>query len=205
MHLKTRRVHIAGITPSPNATWMKQVCRNLTDCEDGFLKGANHRIMNRDTSFIAMREFLEQNTYTEVVLLPPKSPNLNAYMERWFRSLKSECLHRMVFLGQRSLENAVREYVQHYHGERNHQGLGNEPIDPEKGAVPSLVRSSAENDSVACSRTTTVAMPEVTSQRLEHARSAMTVRAHRETPPISRSVVAISGRRTAEIANDFYF
>ena len=110
---------------------MKQACRNLTDCEDGFLKDASHLIMDRDASFIAMREFLEQNTDTEVVLLPPKSSNLNAYMERWFRSLKSECLHRMVFFGQRSLENAVREYVQHYHGERNHQGLGNELIEPE--------------------------------------------------------------------------
>ncbi|MEO1982544.1 MAG: hypothetical protein ABGZ24_18700, partial [Fuerstiella sp.] len=67
MHLKTRRVHIAGITPSPNATWMKQACRNLTDCEDGFLKDAKHLIVDRDTSFIAMREFLEQNTDTEVV------------------------------------------------------------------------------------------------------------------------------------------
>ncbi|MEO2024715.1 MAG: integrase core domain-containing protein, partial [Fuerstiella sp.] len=96
----------------------------------GFLKDASHLIMDRDASFIAMREFLEQNTDTEVVLLPPKSPNLNAYMERWFRSLKSECLDRMIFFGRKSLENAVREYVQHYHGERNHQGLGNELIDP---------------------------------------------------------------------------
>jgi len=73
MHLKTHRVHIARITPSPNATWMKQVCRDLTDCEDGFLKDATHLIVDRDTSFIAMREFLEQNTDTEVVLLPPSS------------------------------------------------------------------------------------------------------------------------------------
>jgi putative transposase len=133
MHLKIRRVHIAGITPSPNATWMTQVCRNLTDCEDGFLKDAKHLIVDRDTSFIAMREFLEQNTDTEVVLLPPQSPNLNAYMERWFRSLKSECLDRMIFFGQRSLERAVTNFVQHYHGERNHQGLSNQLIDPEKG------------------------------------------------------------------------
>ena len=137
MHLKTRRVHIAGITPSPNATWMKQVCRNLTDCEDGFLKDAKHLIVDRDTSFIAMREFLEQNTETEIVLLPPKSPNLNAYMERWFRSLKSECLDRMIFFGRRSLGKAVREYVQHYYGERNHQGLGNKLVDSNQdvGAV----------------------------------------------------------------------
>ncbi len=130
MHLKTRRVHIAGITPSPNATWMKQACRNLTDCEDGFLKDASHLIVDRDTSFIAMRDFIDQYTDTKVVLLPLKSPNLNAYMERWFRSLKSECLSRMIFFGRKSLENAVREYVQHYYGERNHQGLSNHLIDP---------------------------------------------------------------------------
>jgi putative transposase len=137
MHLKTRRVHIAGITPSPNARWMKQVCRNLNDCEDGFLKDASHLIVDRDTRFIAMRQFLEQNTDTEVVLLPPKSPNLNAYMERWFRSLETECLDRMIFFGRKSLENAVREYVEHYHAERNHQGLGNQLIEPgnEVGAV----------------------------------------------------------------------
>ena len=135
MHLKTRRVHIAGITPSPNATWIRQVCRNLTDCEDGFLKHATHLIVDRDTSFIALREFLEQNTDTEVVLLPPKSPNLNAFMERWFRSLKSECLDRMVFFGRKPLENAVREYVEHYHAERNHQGLGNELIEPSDDAA----------------------------------------------------------------------
>ena len=137
MHLKTRRVHIAGITPSPNARWMKQVCRHLTDCEDGFLKDASHLLVDRDTSFIAMRQFLEENTNTKVVLLPPKSPNLNAYMERWFRSLKTECLDRMIFFGRKSLENAVREYVEYYHAERNHQGLGNQLIEPgnEVGAV----------------------------------------------------------------------
>ena len=130
MHLKTRRVHIAGITPSPNATWMTQVCRDLTDCEDGSLKDATHLIVDRDASYIAMRDFLDQNSDTEVVLLPPKSPNLNAYMERWFRSLKSECLDRMISFGRKSLETAVSEYVEHYHAERNHQGLGNELIQP---------------------------------------------------------------------------
>ncbi|MDG2128226.1 MAG: integrase core domain-containing protein [Fuerstiella sp.] len=84
--------------------------------------------IDRDTIFIAMREFIEKNT--ETVLLPPKSPNLNAFMERWFRSLKSECLSGMIFFGQRSLENAVREYVEHYHAERNYQGLSNELIEP---------------------------------------------------------------------------
>lgn len=82
MHLKTGRMHIAGITPSTNATWLTQVCRNLAESEDGFLKDASHLIVDRDTSFSPLRAFMEQNTNAEVVLLPPKSPNLNAYLER---------------------------------------------------------------------------------------------------------------------------
>ena len=70
-------------------------------------------------------------TNTEVVLLPPRSPNLNANLERYMRSLKSECLDRMIFFGQRSLERALKEFVAHYHTERNHQGLGNRIIDPD--------------------------------------------------------------------------
>ena len=143
MHLKTRRVQIAGITPSPNAIWMRQVCRSLTDCEDGFLKDASHLIVDRDTSFLAMREYLSQNTDTEVALLPPKSPNLNAFMERWFRSLKSESLDRMIFFGKRSLERAITEYVEHYHVERNLQGLENELI--ESGETTGL-----ENGTIEC-------------------------------------------------------
>ena len=135
MHLQTRRVHITGITSSPEATWIRQVCRNLTDCEDGFLRNANHLIVDRDSSFSPMRGFIEQNTETEVILLPPKSPNLNAYMERWFRSLKTECLDRMIFFGRKSLQNAMREYVDHYHAERNHQGLGNELIESSEDAA----------------------------------------------------------------------
>ena len=107
--------------------FIRSAGRNLID--------ASHLMVDRDTSFIAMRDFLGQNTGTEVVLLPPKSPNLNAYMERWFRSLKTECLDRMVFFERKSLENAVREYVEHYHTERNHQGLENELIGPSEDAA----------------------------------------------------------------------
>ena len=83
------------------------------------------------TSPMATRDFLQPNTDTEIALLPPKSPNLNAYMERWFRSLQSECLDRLIFFGRKSLVNAVHEYVEHYHAERNHQGRGNSLIEPD--------------------------------------------------------------------------
>jgi len=150
MHLKTRRVHISGITQSPNSSWMKQVCRHMNDGEDGFLKEASHLIVDRDTSFIAILEFLRQKTDTEVVLLPPRSPNLNAYIERWFRNLKSECLDRMIFFGNRSLERAAHEYLKHYHVERNHQGLENNLIEPgnEVGSIAGEI--SCRDDSVAC-------------------------------------------------------
>ena len=98
MHLKTKRVHMAGITSSPNTRRMKRVCRHLTICEDGFLKDARHLIVDRDTESIATPDILGQNTGTGVVVPPPKSPNLNACMERWFRSLKSAGLDRMIFL-----------------------------------------------------------------------------------------------------------
>ena len=68
-------------------------------------------------------------TDIEPKVLPPKSPNLNAYLERFMRSMKSECLSKMIFFGQGSLEKSLKEYVTHYHEERNHQGLENKIID----------------------------------------------------------------------------
>jgi len=66
------------------------------------------------------------------VKLPPRSPNLNAYAERFVRTIKESCLDRMILFGEGSLRKATREFLFHYHGERNHQGLGNRLIAPEK-------------------------------------------------------------------------
>jgi len=131
MELKSRCVHFAGCTPNPNEVWMKQIAKNLTDIEDGFLKGKRYVLMDRDGAFCpAFREILK-NEGAEPVLLPPQSPNLNAHLERFHRSLKEECLERMIFFGETALRNAVREYVDHhYRRERNHQGLANKIIAP---------------------------------------------------------------------------
>jgi transposase InsO family protein len=74
----------------------------------------------------------------EVIRLPPKSPNLNAYAERFVRSIKDECLNRMIFIGEASLRRAVREFMAHYHAERNHQGLGNRLISADQASVPAF-------------------------------------------------------------------
>ena len=129
MHLKTRRVAIAGVTENPNGDWVKQIARNQTGW-GGFLAKASYVLVDRDGKFEPLRAFMEEQTNTKIVLLPPRSPNLNAQIERYMRSLKSECLGRMIFFGQRSLKRSLKEWGAHYHGERNHQGLDNRIIDP---------------------------------------------------------------------------
>ena len=69
----------------------------------------------------------------EPIVLPPRSPNLNAHCERFVRSIKEEALEQMVMLGERALYYAIQQYLAHYHAERNHQGLANQLIAPELG------------------------------------------------------------------------
>jgi transposase InsO family protein len=131
MELATRRVQIAGITPHPTAAFMQQCARQLTDPFDGFLLGKRYLLHDRDTKFTHAFDSLLKASGTEPVLLPPRSPNLNAHCERFVRSIKEEALDRMVMLGERSLYYAIEQYLAHYHTERNHQGLGNRLIVPE--------------------------------------------------------------------------
>lgn len=130
IELKTRKVHFAGCTTNPHEVWMKQIARNLTDEEDGFLVGKRKLIMDRDSTFCESFRMILNQSGIKSIVLPPRSPNLNAYIERFFRSLKSECLNRMIFFGENSLRNAIKEYLAHYHEERNHQGLDHKIILP---------------------------------------------------------------------------
>jgi putative transposase len=128
--LATRRVEIAGIAPEPDSAWMAQVSRNVTDASDGFLTGKRYLIHDRDPLFTeTFRETLAA-VGVQVVRLPPRSPNLNAYAERFVRTIKESCLDRLILIGDASLHRAVAEFIAHYHRERNHQGLGNQLIVP---------------------------------------------------------------------------
>jgi len=140
MELATRRVHIAGITPHPTAAFMQQCARQLTDPFEGFLLGKHYLIHDRDTKYTQAFDALVKASGVEPVVLPPRSPNLNAYCERFVRSIKEEALERMVMLGERSLYYAIQQYLAHYHMERNHQGLANRLIAPE----PALASHSAQ-------------------------------------------------------------
>jgi putative transposase len=131
MELSTRRVQIAGITPHPTAAFMQQCARQLTDPCDGFLLEKRYLIHDRDTKYTQAFDELLKDSGVEPILLPPRSPNLNAHCERLVRSIKEEALEQMVMLGERSLSYASQQYLAHYHHERNHQGLGNQRIAPE--------------------------------------------------------------------------
>ena len=128
----TRCVEIAGIVPEPDGRWMAQVARNLTDAVDGFLRSKRYLIHDRSPLFTSVFAEILKAAGVKVVKLPPRSPDLNPHAERFVRSIKSECLAKMIFFGERQLQRAVEQFVVHYHGERNHQGLGNQLIQPEE-------------------------------------------------------------------------
>lgn len=120
-----RRVYFAGLTPNPTRVWMRQAALKLTDPAGGFLVGKKYLQMDRDAKFTAEFRGIIERAGIECKRLPPRSPNLNAHIERFMRSLKSECLTKMIFFGEAALRNATNEYLAHYHAERNHQGLDN--------------------------------------------------------------------------------
>ena len=123
IELATRRVTICGITTNPDEVWMLQIARGALDSESGVLRGKEHLIVDRDTKYtVVFRTFLARKG-VEVIRLPPRSPNLDAYAERFIRSVKSECLSKLIPIGP-----SMREYMEHYHWERNPQGLDNKLI-----------------------------------------------------------------------------
>ena len=128
--LSTRRVNIAGITDHPDEAFMMQMGRNLNDIDEGFLRDKRYLVMDRDAKYTPTFRALLERQGMEIIRLPPRSPNLNAFAERFVRSIKDECLNRLIFFGEGSLRHAVREYMAHYHSERNHQGIDNRLIKP---------------------------------------------------------------------------
>ncbi len=127
--LSTRRVEIAGITTNPCDAFMAQIARNLVDCVDGFLRDKRLLIHDRDKKFTQHFLRILKDSGVLNVRLPIRSPNLNAFAERFVLSIKSECLDKLILFGERSLRKACSEYLRHYHVERNHQGLDNKLID----------------------------------------------------------------------------
>src|SRR5438445_8879106 len=125
IHLASRRVYVAGVTPHPDERWMVQIARNVTMEEWGFLAPGQYLIHDRDGKYCPAFQQLIDTAGVTRVPLPPRSPNLNAYAERWVRSVKEECLSRFILFGEASLRHVLTQYMAHVHHERNHQGKDN--------------------------------------------------------------------------------
>jgi putative transposase len=109
LELSTRRVEVAGIASMPNGLWMTQIARNLTDGVDGFFTGKRYLIHDRDPLYT--NEFLDMlaDVRVQSVKLPRRSPNLNAYAERFVRTIKESCLDRMIWFGEDALRRGISE------------------------------------------------------------------------------------------------
>ena len=138
IHVESRQVHIAGVTPHPNETWMKQMARTLTMDEWGVLKPGQYLIHDRDTKFCAAFKQMLDDAGVKRVPLPPRAPWLNAFAERWIQSVKTEVLSQMILFGERSLHHVLSEYIAHYRTERPHQGKGNVILFPSTKGEPVL-------------------------------------------------------------------
>ena len=132
IEVATRKVEIVGIHADPCEQQMLQWARNLTDTQDGFLEDKRILIHDRDPLYTKKFRQTLRAAGVRALKLPKRAPNLNPHAERLVRSIKSECLAKMIFFGESHLRRAVEQFVAHYHGERNHQGLGNQPIQPEE-------------------------------------------------------------------------
>jgi transposase InsO family protein len=97
----------------------------------GALRDCRYLLHDRDTKYTQSFRAIIASGQVEPLVLPARSPNLNAYAERWVRSVKDECLSKVILFGERSLRRALNEYVDHYHAERNHQGKGNVLLFPQ--------------------------------------------------------------------------
>ena len=149
IELRSRRVFVADITPNPTDWFTGQAALDSLS----FLRGCRYLIHDRNTKYsVRFRMVMEQNG-VDPIRTPCQGPNANAFGERFVLSIKSECLDRRVFFGEASLRRAVAEYVEHYHAERPHQGIGKNGSRWGRTA-PAWGRSSAESGSAASWRAT---------------------------------------------------
>jgi putative transposase len=129
--LRSRRVHMVGSRPNRDAAFMVQAARCLTDAADGFLAGPRGLSGDRDGQWTEGCRDIVEGSGVRVVLTPVQAPSANAYAERFGCSLREEWLERLMLVGGRRLIRVLGEFVAHYHGERTHQGLGNDLIAPD--------------------------------------------------------------------------
>jgi putative transposase len=124
IELGTRRVHLAGCTTNPTATWVTQQARQLSwQIQDGEI-AARYLIRDRDSKFVPAFDAVFQSEGVTIIRTPYRAPNANAVAERWIRSVRQECLDHLLIIGEAHLRRVLAVYVSFYNQARPHQRLG---------------------------------------------------------------------------------
>jgi putative transposase len=141
IEVSTRRVCIAGITKNPTSEYLTQLARNMTDPFDGFFLGKTRIILDNDKLFTPEFKGTITSFGLKFIKIPRKSPNLNAYAERFVRSVRQDCLNNLVLFNYHGLRHALKQYSVYYNRERNHQGIDSKIIRPytDEGAFNSPI------------------------------------------------------------------
>jgi transposase InsO family protein len=136
IRLSTREVQVAGLTLHPDQAWMARMARYVTMADWGILSAGQYLLHDRDSKFCPRFQRTIDEAGVKRVVLPARSPNLNAHAERWVQSVKEECLSRLILFGEGAVYRALHEYMEHYHRERNHQGKSNVLLMPAANHSP---------------------------------------------------------------------
>jgi hypothetical protein len=123
IELSIRRVYIAGCTTEPRSAWIVQEARQLTWQLEGRTPAVHFLIHDRDTKFTVAFNTVFRGQAVHVILTPFRAPNANAVAERWVRTVRQECLDKLLILNQAHLRRGLAEYQTYYNEARPHQGL----------------------------------------------------------------------------------
>jgi transposase InsO family protein len=138
--LGTRRIEYVACTSSPDDAWVTQQARNLVmQLEDD--QRFRFLIHDRDTKFSHAFDEIFRSEGIEVIRTPVQAPNANAYAERWVRTVRADCLDRILILGRRHLEHVLRVYRRHYNQHRPHRAL--DLVSPD-GPIPLTKTTAAQ-------------------------------------------------------------
>jgi putative transposase len=134
IHLGSRRVHVLGVTRTPDSAWVTQQARNLAVGER--LEGIRFLIRDRDSKFSGPFDEVFRSEGVRIIKAPIRAPRANAFAERWVRTVRTECLDWMLVLGRRHLEHVLRVYADHYNEARPHRGLDLRTPEPRPDRAP---------------------------------------------------------------------